>query len=288
MKPIAASTVTTPQTISAPPSSPSTPHVAASISTVIVFASIITSLLLLGLYCSFTRRRTISNARRRLVHQIHASMSGILVHRPANVSLPVRKYAKEEMQANGKEIEECPVCLVEFEEDEEVKVVDPGCEHMFHPVCIDRWLAMRDTCPVCRSTIVGDEIDWGEVWREGEEWEDANMEMIMVTEEDAFEGGEEQVEVVVNVENLVADGEENSGEERDEEVVISVDGDVLGSEEEGELVVDLESVVLSDDMDVGERMDVVNLESDAEGGEGEVRVTVENEEVDGLEVKRSR
>lgn len=43
------------------------------------------------------------------------------------------------------------MCLSEFEEMEVVKVI-PGCGHVFHPECIDRWIARNRSCPVCRCS----------------------------------------------------------------------------------------------------------------------------------------
>ncbi|XP_058076371.1 RING-H2 finger protein ATL57-like [Magnolia sinica] len=46
---------------------------------------------------------------------------------------------------------DCPVCLIEFEEKETVKMI-PRCGHFFHPGCIDVWFYARGSCPLCRST----------------------------------------------------------------------------------------------------------------------------------------
>ncbi|KAM5585085.1 E3 ubiquitin-protein ligase ATL6-like [Rosa sericea] len=44
---------------------------------------------------------------------------------------------------------ECAVCLNEFSDDETLRVLP--CNHVFHPWCIDAWLADNKTCPVCRA-----------------------------------------------------------------------------------------------------------------------------------------
>ncbi|KAJ3012795.1 UNVERIFIED_CONTAM: hypothetical protein HDU68_001023 [Siphonaria sp. JEL0065] len=50
---------------------------------------------------------------------------------------------------------ECPVCQDEFtnEGDGEV-VVHLSCNHHFHPACIESWLKLNATCPVCRKEVV--------------------------------------------------------------------------------------------------------------------------------------
>ncbi|CAN4095274.1 unnamed protein product [Withania somnifera] len=52
----------------------------------------------------------------------------------------------------GKSILECAVCLNEFQDEETLRLL-PNCNHVFHPECIDAWLAFRTTCPVCRTNL---------------------------------------------------------------------------------------------------------------------------------------
>ncbi|KAF9604768.1 hypothetical protein IFM89_010309 [Coptis chinensis] len=55
----------------------------------------------------------------------------------------------------GKGALECAVCLNEFEDDETLRLL-PKCDHVFHPECIDAWLASHTTCPVCRANLTPD------------------------------------------------------------------------------------------------------------------------------------
>lgn len=47
---------------------------------------------------------------------------------------------------------ECAVCLAEFADADELRVL-PACCHVFHPGCIDPWLAQAVTCPLCRADL---------------------------------------------------------------------------------------------------------------------------------------
>ncbi|XP_028806175.1 RING-H2 finger protein ATL39-like [Neltuma alba] len=47
---------------------------------------------------------------------------------------------------------ECAVCLSEFDQQDTLRLL-PKCNHVFHPQCIDAWLASHVTCPVCRSRL---------------------------------------------------------------------------------------------------------------------------------------
>ncbi|CAN1771955.1 RING-H2 finger protein ATL72 [Linum perenne] len=50
--------------------------------------------------------------------------------------------------------EECSICLGEFSDGERVRVL-PKCSHEFHVWCIDQWLALHSSCPICRNSVAG-------------------------------------------------------------------------------------------------------------------------------------
>ncbi|KAF7045775.1 hypothetical protein CFC21_054852 [Triticum aestivum] len=59
---------------------------------------------------------------------------------------------KARMATNKSGPLECAVCLTEFEDSDELRVL-PACCHVFHPECIDPWLAGAVTCPLCRADL---------------------------------------------------------------------------------------------------------------------------------------
>lgn len=63
--------------------------------------------------------------------------------------ITVFKYRREDKLIDGTE---CAVCLNEFNEDENLRLM-PNCEHAFHIPCIDTWLQSHSNCPLCRSTM---------------------------------------------------------------------------------------------------------------------------------------
>ncbi|KAI3903916.1 hypothetical protein MKW92_047359 [Papaver armeniacum] len=46
----------------------------------------------------------------------------------------------------------CSICLSEYRPTETLKIIPP-CNHYFHAKCIDPWLRMHTTCPVCRKSL---------------------------------------------------------------------------------------------------------------------------------------
>ncbi|KAK1420216.1 hypothetical protein QVD17_21627 [Tagetes erecta] len=45
----------------------------------------------------------------------------------------------------------CAICLCEYKEAEMMRML-PDCKHCFHLTCVDAWLKLNATCPVCRSS----------------------------------------------------------------------------------------------------------------------------------------
>lgn len=68
-------------------------------------------------------------------------------------TFPTLAYSTVKGLKIGKSALECAVCLNEFEDHETLRLI-PKCDHVFHPDCIDAWLASHTTCPVCRSNLV--------------------------------------------------------------------------------------------------------------------------------------
>nr|GMD98689.1 putative RING-H2 finger protein ATL21A [Ipomoea batatas] len=45
----------------------------------------------------------------------------------------------------------CPICLSEYQAEEILRSI-PDCNHYFHANCIDEWLGLNATCPLCRKS----------------------------------------------------------------------------------------------------------------------------------------
>ncbi|KIR38264.1 hypothetical protein I307_02406 [Cryptococcus deuterogattii 99/473] len=57
-----------------------------------------------------------------------------------------------EAQVEAEGGQTCPICLVEFEEGDDLRVLPCEREHMYHTGCIDPWLLqVSSSCPLCRK-----------------------------------------------------------------------------------------------------------------------------------------
>jgi E3 ubiquitin-protein ligase ATL6/9/15/31/42/55 len=115
-------------------------------------------------------------------------------------SFPTMRFAEaKEVRVGGKDAAlECAVCLSEFEDHEELRLL-PTCSHAFHPDCIGEWLAGHVTCPVCRCNLDPEEVvaaesttsSSGEVVA-GEQQQSQDQAAIDVGSEHAVEEDEEE------------------------------------------------------------------------------------------------
>ncbi|EXC32755.1 Putative RING-H2 finger protein ATL71 [Morus notabilis] len=44
----------------------------------------------------------------------------------------------------------CSVCLADYSESDVLRLL-PNCGHVFHLKCVDSWLRLHPTCPICRK-----------------------------------------------------------------------------------------------------------------------------------------
>jgi hypothetical protein len=48
--------------------------------------------------------------------------------------------------------ETCPICIVDFEDDDALRVLPCAGQHRFHQACVDPWLLeLSSSCPICRQ-----------------------------------------------------------------------------------------------------------------------------------------
>lgn len=100
--------------------------------------------------------RTNHNARRRSAIVVAAAPEG---PGPAVVLMgldetTIESYEKlvlgESRRLPGPNDITCPICLSEYCSKETLRCI-PDCKHCFHVECIDEWLRLNGTCPVCRN-----------------------------------------------------------------------------------------------------------------------------------------
>ncbi|MCL7027085.1 hypothetical protein MKW94_010245 [Papaver nudicaule] len=90
-----------------------------------------------------------------LWHSTDANQEAITIRTGLDDST-IRSYQQiildEKLQLPNPNDTTCSICLSEYLPTEMLKII-PLCDHYFHATCIDPWLRMHTTCPVCRKSL---------------------------------------------------------------------------------------------------------------------------------------
>nr|XP_043608713.1 E3 ubiquitin-protein ligase MPSR1-like [Erigeron canadensis] len=71
--------------------------------------------------------------------------------------LPASKASIESLQTvKVSQEEECAICMMEYD-GESLLAKEMPCKHKFHADCVNKWLGIRGSCPVCRFEMPVDE-----------------------------------------------------------------------------------------------------------------------------------
>ncbi|NXE30947.1 RN215 protein, partial [Ardeotis kori] len=70
-------------------------------------------------------------------------------------ALKTRRYHPgKPLRSRACEIDSCAVCLDQFHKSQWLRVLP--CSHEFHRDCVDPWLLLQQTCPLCKRNILGE------------------------------------------------------------------------------------------------------------------------------------
>jgi len=139
--------------------------------------------------------------------------------RSAVEAMPAVKISEEHLSSD---LSQCAVCLEEFELGSEARQMP--CKHMFHSDCIQPWLKLHSSCPVCRHQMPVDDEDDEAEKRQAEE---ANS-----TEENRRDGSENRGDVSDRDANTSdSEGAQNgqAGSERRREFSVAIPWPLLRS-----------------------------------------------------------
>ncbi|KAK8568722.1 hypothetical protein V6N12_007265 [Hibiscus sabdariffa] len=108
---------------------------------------------------SISRIVMLAEALFEVLDEIHyqpvsLSLSMVSVPAPESVvdSFPLRNHKKVDASKDGDVVEQCYICLSEYEEEEKIRVLP--CQHEFHMSCVDKWLKeIQGVCPLCRGDV---------------------------------------------------------------------------------------------------------------------------------------
>lgn len=76
------------------------------------------------------------------------------LRRDANLIVNSLAHASEERIASFNDI--CSICFLDMATNSKLIVITTKCNHLFHRLCIKRWLCFHNRCPLCVATIAVD------------------------------------------------------------------------------------------------------------------------------------
>lgn len=129
---------------------------------VTAFVSLFVVILLIIVLHAYARYILLRRARRRAaLHQVGLGAAQVRSAEPPNTGLepsvitsfPIFVYKTNINDADddyGGLTKDCSVCLISLEDEDMVRLL-PNCSHFFHAECIDKWLNLHSTCPICRT-----------------------------------------------------------------------------------------------------------------------------------------
>ncbi|XP_068652630.1 uncharacterized protein [Aristolochia californica] len=108
---------------------------------------------------SISRIVMLAEALFEVLDEIHRqpvslSLSVVSVPAPEAIvnSFPLKSYRRTTTVESGDDMDQCYICLVEYEEGDKIRVLP--CRHEFHMSCIDKWLKeIHGICPLCRRDV---------------------------------------------------------------------------------------------------------------------------------------
>lgn len=70
---------------------------------------------------------------------------------PSTIAPSERTVGEEEAARLAAEEKECVVCWAGYEVG--ASVCELRCAHIFHRACIQKWMAVKRLCPLCRTAF---------------------------------------------------------------------------------------------------------------------------------------
>ncbi|KAA8528235.1 hypothetical protein F0562_035514 [Nyssa sinensis] len=115
---------------------------------------------LIGLVCYTCNKIRAYSRRRQLNNEVPITFTS----QPAMTGLDgptIESFPKTVLGESGRLPKPndgtCPICLSEYQPKETLRTV-PECNHYFHADCIDEWLRINATCPLCRNSADGSSV----------------------------------------------------------------------------------------------------------------------------------
>ncbi|KAJ8754562.1 hypothetical protein K2173_005723 [Erythroxylum novogranatense] len=120
---------------------------------------LITTITLASYFCTRTQQQPSFSTRRRRSNNLtdegppdnNDVVVEIGIDEVTLKSYPKLLYSEAKRHKGDTTASCCSICLADYRSTDTLRLL-PDCGHLFHLKCVDPWLRLHPTCPVCRTS----------------------------------------------------------------------------------------------------------------------------------------
>ncbi|OIT35071.1 PREDICTED: RING-H2 finger protein ATL70-like [Nicotiana attenuata] len=116
---------------------------------------LITTITLASYFCTRNQTSELPPRRQRTVNQNELSEQHCVVEigidEKTLLSYPKLLYSEAKVNHKDSTASCCSICLADYKKKDMLRLL-PDCGHLFHLKCVDPWLMLNPSCPVCRTS----------------------------------------------------------------------------------------------------------------------------------------
>ncbi|KAI3792613.1 hypothetical protein L2E82_06496 [Cichorium intybus] len=120
---------------------------------------------IIGIVCYvFFRKHGYNNTRNQSIDRLSIAITPQIALRTGLDGPTIESYPKTVLGESCRLPNDdgtCAICLCDYKPKESLRTI-PECNHYFHYECIDEWLKLNATCPVCRNTPESSALNYSE------------------------------------------------------------------------------------------------------------------------------
>ncbi|KAG6770309.1 hypothetical protein POTOM_025987 [Populus tomentosa] len=115
---------------------------------------LITTITLTSYFCTRDQLASVPTQARNVADQqlnLQSFVVDIGLDEATLNSYPTLLYSEAKLRKTGSTATCCSICLADYKNTDKLRLL-PDCGHLFHLRCVDPWLRLHPTCPVCRTS----------------------------------------------------------------------------------------------------------------------------------------
>ncbi|KAJ9184590.1 hypothetical protein P3X46_004302 [Hevea brasiliensis] len=114
---------------------------------------LITTITLASYFCTRAPQTSAHNQRRDREEppELHNIVVDVGLDETTLKRYPKLLYSEAKLHKSDSTATCCSICLADYKNTDILRLL-PDCSHLFHLKCVDPWLRLHPTCPVCRTS----------------------------------------------------------------------------------------------------------------------------------------